>query len=175
MFLQHYLQIFSLFDIYLLIRWFLIKAETKCPFKPCPSQTQNSLTPCGRAVSMMAISWFIFVCLPLVPALVLVTACILNVFWMGISFFFLLSYIVAEREVIEVSTLSQIYFIFYLLFADQLTIWEAWTCRVWFPPENLGQNAPVCFLFGCPCYPKYLDFYLPSPYYFPNLGWTESC
>ena len=49
-----------------------MKDETVCPFNPCPSQTQYSFIPNGSLVSIIAISWLIFVCFPLVPALVLV-------------------------------------------------------------------------------------------------------
>lgn len=73
----------------LLIRWVFMKADTKCPFSPCPSQTQKSFMPKGNFVSAKAISWLTFACLPVVPALVRHTYCTLWLLVSGSSLAFL--------------------------------------------------------------------------------------
>lgn len=102
--LEFFLKVFSLFEINVLIRLFLMKAETICPFRPWPSHTQKSFTPWGSDVSTMATSWFVFSCFPLVPAFVLTaTSILLENFLMGSSFFFLPSSKVALIELTEAS------------------------------------------------------------------------
>ena len=63
---------------------------------------------------MMAISWLIFCCLPVVPALVLVTKCILCVLFRGYNFFFLelLTSRVAECVPADYSALANAYYVF---------------------------------------------------------------
>ena len=51
---------------------------------------------------MIAISWFILVCFPFVPAFVFVIECILKVDWIGINFLFLdVVYKVAESDAVD--------------------------------------------------------------------------
>lgn len=54
-----------------------------CPFTPWPSQTANRRTPKGSLDSRIAMSWFIFGCLPFVPAFVRVAKLICMFLWMG--------------------------------------------------------------------------------------------
>ena len=125
-FFKQGLQILSLFELYLLIKLFFMKADTKCPLSPCPSHTQNNLTPKAK-VYTIAMSWFIFCCFPFVPAFVFTTDSILKVFRMGVSFFFLLISTVWDIEFVEGSKYCvKCYSIFFHLFFLQFLSWATW-------------------------------------------------